>query len=613
VDGPNNIAIPAITRIITGDGARHTFVYNAWGQVEDIWTYGEADNQRAAMDYAFPGTSSPQSDCPRFTQRNDYIANWAGATGNGWVSSYFYFDPNETYGQVTGPDGVTHKEIFSASGNTRGLTTRTETHYGGAIQQFTDIVWLSDSIASPPLRPRVTETKTCDDRNHNGTYESGTDKLRKTTIDYLTLGTTIRLPEIVKNYNEGGGSVYRSTRMDYVPGSSYLNRRIIGLPRFTYLYEGDQTTLKAQVEYVYDTALGPGVYALGHSPAPRQHDGTYGTGFQFRGNLAKVRRYSVTNGVASSSTETTTGYYITSTAAFTKDALNHQTDILYEDNFLHYTETSPGVLNSTSVEPDPPTYAYPTKVTVDETPNDVSSTASYNYYFGAVTRSVNPKAYAANPQDPQTMQVNTYDPKGRLDKALVWKNGAKYSQIRYVYGTDHNWVQTWATANTLSEEAAVLHMLDGVGRERIVMNEHPGSQGGLSAYYRVFDKMGRVVERSRPTEISSQTWLPTGDDTAYVYSLQAYDWKGRPTITTNPDTTTARIDYTGCGCAGADVAELTDETGRKRKVYRDVFGRQEKTESLNSNGSVCSTQTNAFNVRDQITQVNQIAGTNGTS
>ncbi len=114
VYGPNNTNIPVITRVITGDGARHTFVYNSWGQAEDIWTYGEADNPRAAMDYVFPSTGSPQSDCPRFTQRNDYIAEWAGETGNGWASNYFYFEPNEAYGFVTGPDGVTYKEVFSA-------------------------------------------------------------------------------------------------------------------------------------------------------------------------------------------------------------------------------------------------------------------------------------------------------------------------------------------------------------------------------------------------------------------------------------------------------------------------------------------------------------------
>ncbi|MGH9932459.1 MAG: hypothetical protein ACREA9_24925, partial [Pyrinomonadaceae bacterium] len=93
INGPyGGDPIPAITRVITGDGARHTFVYNSWGQAEDFWLYGEADNARAALDYVFPATTSAQADCPRPTQRNDYIVNWAGATGNGWVTSTFSYD-----------------------------------------------------------------------------------------------------------------------------------------------------------------------------------------------------------------------------------------------------------------------------------------------------------------------------------------------------------------------------------------------------------------------------------------------------------------------------------------------------------------------------------------
>src|SRR5262249_35895316 len=263
-----------------------------------------------------------------------------------------------------------------------------------------------------------------------------------------------------------------------------------------------------------------------------------------------------------------------------------------------------------TVTPDPPTYAYPTKVT---DPDGYSSTVSYNYDFGAATRRVDPKAYAANSQDPQTMGVSTYDSKGRLDKALVWKDGTKYAQTRYVYGNDHNYVQTWTTVNSLSEEAAVLHLLDGVGRERIVINEHPSSQGGLSTSYRVYDKMGRVSEQSRPTEIDNQSYAPTGDDAFYIARSQSYDWKGRPTMSTNLDGTVKSINYTGCGCAGSDVTEWIDEVGRKQKVYRDVFGRTIKMEDMNSDASVYRTMTTEYNVRDQIKEIRHITGSSGAA
>src|SRR5205823_3868399 len=56
---------------------------------------------------------------------------------------------------------------------------------------------------------------------------------------------------------------------------------------------------------------------------------------------------------------------------------------------------------------------------------------------------------------------------------------------------------------------------------------------------------------------------------------------------------------------GGQVVTLTDEVGRRQKVYSDSLGRQWKTEVLNSNSSVYSTTTNTLNARDQVTQVRQ--------
>jgi hypothetical protein len=109
-------------------------------------------------------------------------------------------------------------------------------------------------------------------------------------------------------------------------------------------------------------------------------------------------------------------------------------------------------------------------------------------------------------------------------------------------GNDHNYAETWTTVNSLNEETFVVHLLDGVSRQRIAISEHPGSAGGLKLQYLVFDKMGRVSETSNPTEIDGN-WAPAGDDSGYAYSLQAYDWKGRPTLTTNQDLTTRSISY----------------------------------------------------------------------
>ena len=408
VDGPTGGAtIPVITRVMTGDGARHTFVYNTWGQVNDIWRYGEADNQpgnqRAAMSYAFPNTSAPLSDCPRFSQRNDYALNWAGANYTGWVSSYFYFDLNETFGQVTTPDGVTSKQWFGTSGNTRGLPTGTETWYNSQKKKWTTATWAAD-VSTYPLRPRVTETNIYDDANGDGIA----DNHSRTTIDYLTINSTIKLPNVVWEYNADGTTVLRRTETSYVNSASYTNLRILGLPSLRCLYDGS-SNLMAETEYLYDTAA-----ELQATPAAaRQHDGAgYGTSFLSRGNLTKVRRYNTPttpdDGIADNTyTEAVTGYNITGSVVFTKDALNHQTTISYTDSFANNVSLTPA------------TFAYPTTVT---DPDNNSSTIKYNYDFGAVTEATDPKG---------AKSVRTYETHGRLDRAATWKDGAEYAYTRY--------------------------------------------------------------------------------------------------------------------------------------------------------------------------------------
>ena len=117
-------------------------------------------------------------------------------------------------------------------------------------------------------------------------------------------------------------------------------------------------------------------------------------------------------------------------------------------------------------------------------------------------------------------------------------------------------------------------------------------------------------------------WSAVGDDASvgWLYIEQTYDWRGRPLVTTNQDSTTKTASYSGCGCAGGEVVTLTDEgtidpfdlvTPRKRqqKIYSDVFGRTVKTEVLNwEDGAVHAATVNTYNARDQITQLRQFAG-----
>src|SRR5262249_542927 len=150
---------------------------------------------------------------------------------------------------------------------------------------------------------------------------------------------------------------------------------------------------------------------------------------------------------------------------------------------------------------------------------------------------------------------------------------------------------------------------------------HPGSSGGYRLVVTIYDQLGRSWQQSNPTEINN-SWVPSGDDaTGMYYTHQTYDWKGRPLVTTNTDGTTKEASYAGCGCAGGEVVTLTDEgtldggvaKRRQQKIYSDVFGRTVKTEILNwQGGSVYSATVNTYNVRDEIEQVRQYAGAEGS-
>lgn len=83
--------------------------------------------------------------------------------------------------------------------------------------------------------------------------------------------------------------------------------------------------------------------------------------------------------------------------------------------------------------------------------------------------------------------------------------------------------------------------------------DHPGSQGDFSGQKMVYDVMGRVIKVSNPTEITATSTdvapsqLPIAGvdkDTGWIYTLQTYDWKGRPRITTKPSVTTNSLETT---------------------------------------------------------------------
>jgi len=241
-----------------------------------------------------------------------------------------------------------------------------------------------------------------------------------------------------------------------------------------------------------------------------------------RANLVAVRRYDCTNNTTAYADNQAiwtqrNGYNMAGSNVWTKDASGHTTSISYADSGN--------------------TLAYPTMVT---DPDGYASSAEYNYNFGAITLTHVP-AKGLSPNIIYLDVVRQYDSFGRIAQVTNQTNGA---YTKFHYDENGKVVDTYQSLKDLTQanEFHSWQVFDGAGRVRASVSDLPGSDGGYTGQYVIYNNMGRVVEQSNPTEFAiteSGGWIAAGDDHAgWHTTLQTYDWKGRPLQTTNPDGTT---------------------------------------------------------------------------
>lgn len=452
VIGPQNgTSIKVLTRVTLDDSARYDFDYTSWGQIWKVSNFAPDGHLLNYRSYNLPlNNSTAQADCPRFTERRDWVENWnrSGPLGPALlpvgseqeVITQFIVPVSESWtmpdstqqtgtrAQVTLQDNSSHKIYFAGTAGTssgwqRGLVSLVETYdSAGTWQRKSVNTWTQDNTAlSYPLNPRVTETNTYDPAGNRArtrvTYQSVT----------FTDGTSCNLPQDVYEYQANATSVLRRTHTDYNLGTTYTNRRIIGLVSEKSLYEVDPNTqaetLMSKVGFQYDEAG-----SIQGVDAPVQHDNTnYGSSFvSGRANLSSVKRYDVVTSqfVTSSSKYNTAGSVVQTT-----DPANHQVSVTYTDAFS---------ADGTNLDAPRPfvTLAYPTTVTDAD---GYSSSARYHYDFGAATWKQTPQPNTTV-NTPGPVQKLTYDNLGRLQQVTNLVNSA---YTRFIYGP--NYVESWAT------------------------------------------------------------------------------------------------------------------------------------------------------------------------
>lgn len=567
VNGPNNNNTTVLTQVSLADGSYYTFNYNnAFAQVNRINRYG-ADGHLLSYESYNVSSATGQTECPRFTERREWAENWNNH--NEVVTSYSA-GSDGSWSMQTTPDNVAYREFYATSGWQTGLPTLTEVWYNNVRVKLTIYQWTQDNTSLTYAKnPRPTEINT---------YDEPTGNHRRVETLYTTynLPNPVTLPTEVREYAADGTSIYRRTNTTYFDAGAnqqaYLDRRVIGLVREKIVYDGNNVP-QSRVWYDYDWA---NEYWAALPTAATNHDSS-GTNYG-RGNLCWVGRWDVND--FNNSTKvifTTTKYNRTGSVIRSDDHLGQGTAFSYTDSFSDAVNRN--------------TYAYPTTMT--DADNN-SSTAQYNYDFGAITRGQDPKG---------AVQTILYDSVGRRQRVTDQFTGA---YTRWEYATANTFVAAFSTMEAGQGEAFEGTAFDGLGRYRATQVDLPGSTGGYSTTITSYDVMGRINQQSKPTEMTA-LWIPAGDDaaTGFVWTNQAYDWNGRPTVTTNPDGSTKEKIYGGCGCAGGEQTTIRDENGRRKRYTADVLSRLSKVEELNWDQTVYSTTNYTYNVRDQITNINQ--------
>jgi RHS repeat-associated protein len=575
--------INVLTQVGLADGTRYNFSYTSFGQVYKISHYAADNHLLSYTGYNLSGSEwqpsiTAQTDCPRFTEQHDWAENW---NNNQEAITYYSVDPNSAGGnqpawsQVVTPDGTTYIETYStASDWTKGLTTGTEVWVGGVKRRWTTTAWTQDDTTLAfQKNPRPYDMSTYDEAGNR----------RHTDIIYTSYG----LPGEVREYSPDGsgfGGFLRRTYTDYRLDQAYIDRHIIGLVSAIHVVDENNNYVR-KVTFDYDRG---GECLTGTPQATIQHDDTYyGAGLVYgRGNQTDVWLWDVTdiNNAAKAIGQSHSGYDTNGSVVFTRDALNHQTTVSYADSFADNINRN--------------TFAYPTTVT---DPDSYSSTSKYDYSFGAVTRTQDPKGAA--------VQMD-YDGAGRISQATNLVNNAHKRWVYHDYGD----VATYTNVNNLgtntptdsSFEAFAVTYFDGAGRVRATGGDLPNSSGGYFGSFTLYDIMGRPAHQSNTEEMNNY-WAPAGEDAVgWIWTDETYDWKGRPLVTTFTDGHIRSVSYNACGCAGSEVTTVTDERGRARRLTKDSLGRLKTVEELNWDGTVYSNANYTYDALDHLKTANQL-------
>lgn len=579
-----------------GIGSGYKFEYAAFGSIkkisqrrgmvvsnpDDETANGSVTNsgtEAAWTSYNYPSTSPDPDDVPKFTERQD---GWLTSSGNQTATTEFEVDREVAPSNCDLPanqncEGTITTTIIAPDGTISQSISKVD--YGAwddGMLQETRLVKDSSSVESPLTKTKLFWEQ--GDGSPGGQANPRLDKIevtndagqtRATSFDYDQYNNQTVVRE--HDFDDPGdlGSELRRTETVYETGSSWINNRLLRLPREVKTLVGSTVVAKTMIEYDGETLTN-----YGEAPI-LQHDESYNSGIPngqvcfwrcpsdcetfhrfycecdleqvcfprpvynpataYRGNVTKIISFPDTSKPANDAGNpvSTMKYDVVGNMI---ESLSDCCDLNEEDYVVgnHYaypvseTRSGSGGLSMTTSA----TYDFNTgvmKTATDE--NNQTTTVTYNA---------------------DNLRMIQVDGPGGARTSTEYNDSTFPYHVKATLKLDSTRnVSSWSFTN---------------GRGQNFMNR---SQTGADAYLSSdvdFDSMGRVVKSYNHYTVGTLTAARPSSGIPFT-EVTERDALGRMTETTLPDGTLMTASYSGL------IATVKDQAGKKRRQKLDALGR----------------------------------------
>lgn len=364
-------------------------------------------------------------------------------------------------------------------------------------------------------------------------------------------------------------------------------------PQLASVYvENGAGAFQAVTKYAYDGSAVASVSAT-------QHDSTYGTGMNSRGNLTSVTRCTSPSANCTAGPTINYTYDLTGQPVSITDPKGNTTTYSFADSF-------------TDSPPSQPTNGYLTKITYT-TVNGVTPKKNfkYSYALGYLTSSIDENSNPTN--------YSYADVLNRLTQVYFPPTGATTT---YAYNDSGASVTTSKLLTTSGLWETNVSYRDGMFHTvRNQLTTDPDSSDGKTTIDTTYDGEGRVSTRTNPYRSSSST---TDGTTTFHY-----DALGRLVETAEQDGSLVQMCYDGVlstpaasYCSSGPLGSVTsgtrvdttDEAGSHWQRVSDVFGRLIEVMEPNGSSQTPSMETDyTYDTLNDLMRVDQWGGAHGAT